>query len=82
MVERLLEGERCVCELREEVGGDLSTVSRHLAMLKNAGLATSEKRGQQVFYRLAPLPLSPLLERLEELAAARASRTLEARDKS
>jgi len=45
-------GERCVCELTEMIGSDMSTVSRHLAQLKNAGLVEDEKRGQMVFYRL------------------------------
>jgi len=44
--------ERCVCELTEMVGVDMSTVSRHLAMLKNAGIIEDEKRGSQVYYRL------------------------------
>ena len=43
-------GERCVCELTELVGVDMSTVSRHLAMLKNAGIIEDEKRGAQVYY--------------------------------
>ena len=45
-------GERCVCELTEMIGSNISTVSRHLAILKSAGLVEDEKRGQMVFYRL------------------------------
>jgi len=45
-------GERCVCELTEMVGADMSTVSRHLAILKGAGIVEDERRGAQVFYRL------------------------------
>lgn len=52
MVEELAEGEKCVCELREMVGADMSTVSKHLSVLKNAGLVEHEKRGLQVYYRL------------------------------
>jgi AhpD family alkylhydroperoxidase len=44
--------ERCVCELTELVGADMSTVSRHLSLLKNAGIIEDEKRGSQVYYRL------------------------------
>ena len=50
--EELARGVRCVRELRELVGADLSTVSKHLALLKNAGILTDERRGAQVFYRL------------------------------
>ncbi len=52
MVDALSRGERCVCELQELVGADMSTVSRHLALLRDAGVVSSDKRGLQVFYRL------------------------------
>ncbi len=52
MVDELSRGERCVAELTDLVGADVSTVSRHLAVLKNAGLVLDEKRGNQVFYAL------------------------------
>jgi len=45
-------GERCVCELTEMIGTDMSTVSRHLAVLKNAGVVEDEKRGSMVYYHL------------------------------
>jgi DNA-binding transcriptional ArsR family regulator len=45
-------GERCVCELTEMIGDDISTVSKHLAVLKNAGIIGDDKRGNQVFYHL------------------------------
>jgi ArsR family transcriptional regulator len=45
-------GQRCVCELTEMVGADMSTVSRHLAVLKGAGIVEDERRGSQVYYRL------------------------------
>jgi ArsR family transcriptional regulator len=53
IVDELAEhGERCVCELTELVGTDMSTVSRHLSQLRNAGILTDEKRGTMVYYRL------------------------------
>ena len=52
MVIALGEGERCVCELQELVDLDMSTVSKHLTVLRAAGLVDSEKRGKQVFYSL------------------------------
>jgi len=52
MVDELARGERCVCELTEMVGADISTVSKHLSVLKRVGIVTCEKRGLQVYYRL------------------------------
>ena len=52
IVDELSRGERCVCELTDQLGVAMPTVSRHLGQLKNAGLLEDEKRGAQVFYRL------------------------------
>ncbi|HWQ54279.1 MAG TPA: metalloregulator ArsR/SmtB family transcription factor [Bryobacteraceae bacterium] len=52
IVDELSRQERCVCELTEMVGADISTVSKHLSLLKAAGIVTDEKRGAQVFYTL------------------------------
>ena len=52
LVEELANGPRCVCELTEMVGADVSTVSRHLSLLRNAGLVSDERRGNQIFYSL------------------------------
>ncbi len=52
VVEELSQGERCVCDLTDMVGADVSTVSKHLAVLKGAGIIASEKRGARIYYRL------------------------------
>jgi DNA-binding transcriptional ArsR family regulator len=52
IVDELSKGERCVCRLTEMIGDDISTVSKHLSILKNAGIIADEKRGAQVFYSL------------------------------
>ncbi len=52
MVEQLESGEKCVCEFAEAIDADFSTVSRHLTVLKQAGIVGDEKRGKQVYYRL------------------------------
>ncbi|MDP2982255.1 MAG: metalloregulator ArsR/SmtB family transcription factor [Candidatus Latescibacter sp.] len=52
IVDELSRGEKCVCELTAMIGADMSTVSKHLSILKNLGIVQDEKRGLQVFYRL------------------------------
>lgn len=46
------EGEKCVCELVNRVGFDQSTISKHLNILKIAGIVSSRKEGLKVIYRL------------------------------
>ena len=52
IIDELNKGERCVCELTELVGSDTSTVSKHLSVMKNAGIVSDEKRGTMVYYSL------------------------------
>jgi len=52
MAEQLADGEKCVCELGEFIDADFSTISKHLSVLKQAGVVEDEKRGKQVYYRL------------------------------
>lgn len=52
IVEELSRHERCVCELTDMIGVEMPTVSRHLSVLKSAGIVEDDKRGAMVFYRL------------------------------
>lgn len=52
IVDKLAKKPYCVCELTAMVGDDITTVSKHLSVLKNAGLVAVEKKGTQVFYHL------------------------------
>lgn len=52
IVDELSRRERCVCELTRMVGSEMSTVSKHLTLLRHAGIVEDDKRGVQVFYRL------------------------------
>lgn len=52
IIDELSRHERCVCDLTQMIGADTSTVSKHLSVLRNAGIVQNEKRGAQVFYSL------------------------------
>lgn len=71
------EGERCVCDLTELVGSDMSTVSRHLAQLKEAGLVEDEKRGQMVFYRLRVKCLTGIFNCIESVVKCNSDHLLD-----
>lgn len=52
IVETLAEHEHCVCELTAMIGADVSTVSKHLSILREVGIIDDEKRGSMVYYHL------------------------------
>ena len=67
MVVSLADGEKCVCELAAEVGLDISTASRHLVQLRQAGILADERRGNMVFYSLKATCLPSFLDCLDGL---------------
>ena len=48
------QGQLCVCELQHAIDEPQPKISRHLAMMREAGLVASERRGQWVHYQLHP----------------------------
>ena len=71
IVDALTHGERCVADLTELIGCDTSTVSNHLSILRNVGLIVDERRGQQVFYRIAAPCVTKVFACLEEVRSSR-----------
>ena len=69
IVELLAEEELCVCHLVEELGVAQPLVSHHLKTLRAAGLVTSTRYRQWVFYRLQPDGLEALTQRLVHLGS-------------
>ncbi len=67
ILDALQEHELCVCELTKLVGSDQSTVSKHLALLKNAGLIEDHKQGNNIYYRLLCPCISKFFTCLEEV---------------
>jgi ArsR family transcriptional regulator len=69
MLEAMEGKERCVCELTELVGADQSTVSKHLAVLKHAGLVEDRKEGVMVYYRVKVCCLQGFWDCIENVLA-------------
>ncbi|NLD91519.1 MAG: winged helix-turn-helix transcriptional regulator [Fibrobacter sp.] len=77
IIKVLSEREHCVCELTELAGVDMSTVSKHLSVLKSAGIVAIDKRGLMVFYRLVMPCTVNFMGCLESVIKARAQAQLE-----
>lgn len=76
IIDELHKGERCVCELTEMIKADTSTVSKHLLVLKNAGIVNDEKRGLQVYYTLKTPCLTEFFECIEHIMKSNAEEQL------
>ncbi len=82
MLDELARGEKCVCELRDLVGSDISTVSKHLSLMKNAGLVKDRKQGLQVFYSLQVSCVLKFFDCVEAVIGAEQKRFLATRRKA
>lgn len=58
-------GEACICDMTGPVGLSQPTVSHHMKLLVEAGLATREQRGKWAYYRVAPAVLRSLSAALD-----------------
>jgi ArsR family transcriptional regulator len=74
IVEKLQRHPYCVCELTEMVGSDTSTVSKHLSLLKSAGIVEDRKEGTTVYYSLACECISNFMDGLETIIRRNVSR--------
>jgi DNA-binding transcriptional ArsR family regulator len=64
-VRALAEKDYCVCELKELVQADLSTISKHLSVLREAGVVSAERKGNQVHYHLVMQCVTGFMDCLE-----------------
>jgi ArsR family transcriptional regulator len=55
----LEEGDLCVCQIQAVLGHATSTVSKHLSILKGAGLVEDRRAGKWIHYALAPDSRNP-----------------------
>ena len=65
ILKKLRGGPCCVCKIIPFAGGEQSNVSHHLAILRNAGIVVSEKRGQEVWYRVIDPKIIKLIDLME-----------------
>jgi ArsR family transcriptional regulator len=76
ILEELAGGEKCVAELTRAVGADMSTVSKHLALLKAVGLVEDRRQGSQVFYRLLAPCVMGFFDCVESVMASQVQRQI------
>ncbi|HTL60644.1 MAG TPA: metalloregulator ArsR/SmtB family transcription factor [Nitrospira sp.] len=75
ILERLGDGERCVCELTDVLKATQSRLSFHLKVLKDAGLIRDRPQGRWMYYALDEEALAEAEELIATLKnAAKASR--------
>jgi ArsR family transcriptional regulator len=72
IINELAREERCVNGLTDLIGADISTVSKHLSVLKSAGVVLADKRGTQVYYSLRSSCVLSFFECIDTLLEERA----------
>ncbi len=67
IVDRLRDGEQCVCDLTDLLDSAQSRLSFHLKSLKDAGIVRDRKEGRWVYYSLNPETLDDMTQFLAVL---------------
>jgi ArsR family transcriptional regulator, arsenate/arsenite/antimonite-responsive transcriptional repressor len=62
ILDLLRGGERCVCDLQDDLDAAQSRLSFHLRVLREAGLVTDHKAGRWSYYTLVPERLKAVVE--------------------
>ncbi len=76
LLDRLAREPRCACELEPDFTLDQSTISRHLIILKKAGLVQAHREGARVIYTVSDRRIERIRELARSLIADRAQAAL------
>jgi ArsR family transcriptional regulator len=74
IIERLSEGEQCVCDLTDMMETGQSRLSFHLKTLKEAGIVTDRPCGRWVYYALSPEVLEEMDEYIKSIRQSQGGR--------
>ncbi len=80
IVALLSHGELCVCHLEEALGLTQPNASRHLGILRAAGVVSHRRRDKWVYYRLAPQADEECRRQLKALVSSFAKREVLRKD--
>jgi ArsR family transcriptional regulator len=67
IIDLLKEGERCVCEIFPAINHEQANVSKHLSILKQAGILESRKDGLRIIYRIKNQEVLELLKGVSKM---------------
>jgi ArsR family transcriptional regulator, arsenate/arsenite/antimonite-responsive transcriptional repressor len=71
IIQRLRDGERCVCDLTDDLDTGQSRLSFHLKTLKDAGVLRDRRQGRWVYYAIAPDVVEDVVRLVGSLTGAR-----------
>ncbi len=71
----LKDGEKCVCKIYPAVGGEQSNISRHLTLMKKAGILNCRKEGLMVFYSVRNPKVFEILRLVKDLLRSQVKET-------
>jgi ArsR family transcriptional regulator len=77
IVDVLKTQDRCVGELTDMIGSDTSTVSKHLSVLKNAGIVSDTRKGTTIYYTLLCPCILDFIGCIEDVIESNANKHVE-----
>lgn len=75
IIKQLAPGERCVCELIQELELEQSNLSQHLTVLKKQGIIDSRKEGTKVIYKVIYPGVLEIVNLVEDILGEQVSKS-------
>ncbi len=67
IIELLRDGEKCVCEMLPLLGEEQANVSKHLSLLRQAGIVEFRKEGVSSFYKIKNKVIFKILDKVDKM---------------
>jgi DNA-binding transcriptional ArsR family regulator len=77
IINLLKDGPQCVTSIAEKIEIPQPTISRHLAVLRSAGILTRQRKGQEIFYEITSPKIVEVCEMMRAILAEQESYHLE-----
>ncbi|AVX20115.1 ArsR/SmtB family transcription factor [Carboxydocella thermautotrophica] len=77
ILEKLRQGEVCVCQLIADLQADQANISQHLAILRRQGLVSSRREGSWVHYKIVHPEVFAILDQVKGILSREAQQKAE-----
>lgn len=77
IIEELAKNEMCVQDLTNLIGSDISTISKHLTILKNKGIVSNVRKGARIYYKLQTPCILNFIGCIEQVIEANVNKQVE-----
>jgi len=77
ILELLRDGERCVCEMLPVLKEEQANISKHLSLLRQAGIVDARKEGVWSYYKIRNREVFEIIDKADKIVRKEMLKTIE-----